>query len=479
MLSRILLIFVILIQLSKITLVHSEILNVYYLESGDEKIFIPEQRRLGFYSAEIQIYCYKGIDKTIWRYFQTVHLQLDIENDDYTKYEGSTPEIVKAHYDEHKSIFSFNFLTFKKTRIKLNPFNQTCIGIDTLQQYKIRLNVVRADVWKISYFVIGFLIFTFAASLSKNSIFYYLAGITLGVCASFLILVFLAGKLFPRRPIMYGVFIGGWTIGYYIIKLLLDNLQLILISYYSYVMWYILITGFISFIICYRMGPPTNQRSKNLIKWSLQFLALILIFLSTELEECSTIAIILIILQHYFPWKYFRILFGKFCYRWFPPKRRFLTLEEYEQQGIRETKKALGELRQYCSSPECKQWKVMSSLKNPKRFASFVEGESHLMDEEIFDHDETRVDETDSELSDDETNTENDERNGEISEDEVPTKILQRKPSPYYLNGNKPLYEQPIMRTRSTYRTRYQPIERKVLYSSYQQQEYSDEDDRE
>lgn len=69
---------------------------------------------------------------------------------------------------------------------------------------------------------------------------------------------------------MYGVMAGGWTLAIYFAQIVWENVQTILITYQTYVFWYIVVTGFLSFVVCYRFGPPKNQRSKNLIKWSLQ-----------------------------------------------------------------------------------------------------------------------------------------------------------------------------------------------------------------
>lgn len=51
----------------------------------------------------------------------------------------------------------------------------------------------------------------------------------------------------------------------------------------------------------------------------------------------------------------------------FRPKVKLLTRKEYIDQGRAETRKALEELRGYCSSPECKAWKTVLKLKNPTR----------------------------------------------------------------------------------------------------------------
>lgn len=47
-------------------------------------------------------------------------------------------------------------------------------------------------------------------------------------------------------------------------------------------------------------------------------------------------------------------------------KPRLLSEEEYVQQSLIETPKALEELRKYCKSSDCDTWKVVTQLRNPK-----------------------------------------------------------------------------------------------------------------
>lgn len=157
--------------------------------------------------------------------------------------------------------------------------------------------------------------------------------------------------------------LGGWAIGFYLIQLIWDNVQVILITYKTYVFWYIVSTGLISFIFCYRWGPPANNRSKNIIKWLMQIVALATIYFCSFYEEASAAIIMLTILFYYFPRSIFRYL-RTLWYRRFPPKPRLISMAEYYEQGVRETNKALDELRTYVSSPECKQWKVSKIANN-------------------------------------------------------------------------------------------------------------------
>lgn len=51
----------------------------------------------------------------------------------------------------------------------------------------------------------------------------------------------------------------------------------------------------------------------------------------------------------------------------FPERRKLLTENEFRLQAIRETNKALNELKGYCSSPESNPWKTVLRLKDPIR----------------------------------------------------------------------------------------------------------------
>ena len=52
--------------------------------------------------------------------------------------------------------------------------------------------------------------------------------------------------------------------------------------------------------------------------------------------------------------------------------RRFLTQDEFVNEGKVETEKALQQLRQYCTSPGCDTWRLVKTLKDPKRFANII-----------------------------------------------------------------------------------------------------------
>lgn len=73
----------------------------------------------------------------------------------------------------------------------------------------------------------------------------------------------------------------------------------------------------------------------------------------------------------------------------------------------------MDQLRDYCNSPDCKQWKMVQKLKDPMRFASFIEGESHLTDAEMLsyevDRDESSAHSSDISEDEDEEDFEEEE----------------------------------------------------------------------
>lgn len=220
-------------------------------------------------------------------------------------------------------------------------------------------------------------------SLCRNALVFYSCGVTVGVLASLLIVVFVVSRLLPRRTAGYAVVCFGWSLVLYLLQLLWSNVYQVLADYKNVVAGYIALTALLSFAVCYRIGPPTNPRTLDLIQWSLQLAALAGVFTSSEIREATGAVVITMLVTYNMPpsWT------AKFRTWWRTrvcrPKVTLLTEEEYIKQGDVETRKALEELRQFCSSPDCKTWKVVTRLRNPVRFAEFVEGKSHLADEEV------------------------------------------------------------------------------------------------
>lgn len=73
---------------------------------------------------------------------------------------------------------------------------------------------------------------------------------------------------------MYLMVGTGWAMSSWLARAIWENAQVILLQYRDYVIWYFVITATISFLICYRIGPVTNARTKQIIQWFLQVIIL-------------------------------------------------------------------------------------------------------------------------------------------------------------------------------------------------------------
>uniref|UniRef100_A0A8C7DYP5 Nuclear envelope integral membrane protein 2 n=1 Tax=Naja naja TaxID=35670 RepID=A0A8C7DYP5_NAJNA len=76
------------------------------------------------------------------------------------------------------------------------------------------------------------------------------------------------------------------------------------------------------------------------------------------------------------------------CYYFHPEKLepRYLTEDEYREQGETETVKALEELRIFCRNPTFPSWVAVVRLQSPQKFANFVLGSPHVSAEEMTAH---------------------------------------------------------------------------------------------
>uniref|UniRef100_A0A3Q2Y1N2 Nuclear envelope integral membrane protein 1 n=1 Tax=Hippocampus comes TaxID=109280 RepID=A0A3Q2Y1N2_HIPCM len=255
----------------------------------------------------------------------------------------------------------------KKTCFKIKPSNNTKYTVKPLRKLDIYLFLV---------VLLGVTLFVFADSLSRSQVFFYSAGTGIGMIASLAVLFFILARLLPRKSPFYILIVGGWSFSVYAIQLVCRNLNVILREHWPVALGYMGVVGFVSFAVCYRYGPLVDDKSINILSWSLQLVGLLLIYMGIQIQQVSFAIIVAAVFAKNLEYP---IMMA-------PEKRRLLTEEEYRKQGEEETLRALDELRKYCNSRECSPWKAVSRLQSPKRFADFIEGSSHLMANEVSVH---------------------------------------------------------------------------------------------
>ncbi|XP_056444144.1 nuclear envelope integral membrane protein 1 [Gadus chalcogrammus] len=281
------------------------------------------------------------------------------------------------------------------TTLAISLFSmKTCFKIapsDEASSYTVKA-ICRFDIYLFLVFLAGLLLFFFADSLSRSQIFYYSAGMSTGMIASLAIVIFILARILPRKSPFYVLLVGGWSFSVYAIQLVFRNLKPILQEHWHLAFGYMAVVGFISFAVCYRHGPLVEERSINILTWTLQLFGLLLVYAGIQIQQ---VALAIIVSAFCAKNMEYPVVFALAAWRklglshrirWKREPRRLLTEEQYQRQGEEETQKALEELRRYCASPECSTWKAVSRIQSPKRFADFVEGLSHLRPNEVAVH---------------------------------------------------------------------------------------------
>ncbi|EJW86243.1 hypothetical protein WUBG_02843 [Wuchereria bancrofti] len=317
--------------------------------------------------------------------------------------DGENCSEVLQHYHDDQRFWGLvrrvKLLRYKQ----LNPFSKTVIGVSTRHPYEIRIRIWKINYIRVAVFIGGIVLFLMAYSLVKNAIFYYTSGCTIGVLASLLIVGFVVYRLTPRSWLGIPLMFTGWSVSFFFIYTVWKNLASLILLYQKFVAAYFATVILVSLAVCYRYGPPTDVRSHNLAQWTLQLIALLLIYSSCQTTDIAIGVIALLLLWSVSKnWliniasRFMSVFKAVWLAFLFPQCQRLLTIEEYRQQGEEETRKALEELRRYCRSPEADVWKITSSVSDPKRLASFVDGicdhvredESRLHDLECTDFDD-------------------------------------------------------------------------------------------
>ncbi|NXN31377.1 NEMP1 protein, partial [Nycticryphes semicollaris] len=289
-------------------------------------------------------------------------------------------------------LFSFLKEKLNDTSIDVDLYsNKTCLKVELLEDgtaYSVIL-FRRFDPKLFLVFFLGLLLFFCGDVLSRSQLFYYSAGISFGLLASLLILVYMMSKVMPKKSPVYFLLVGGWSFSLYLLQLIFKNLREICKFYWQYLLGYLLLVGFVSFGVCYRYGPLENERSINLLSWALQLLGLLLMYSGIQIHPIALGLVVLAIctknLDYPMHWA-FAVYRKVWSTRRGPSPPRLLTEEEYRVQGEVETRKALEELRNYCRSPDFSAWAAVSRIQSPKRFADFMGGACHVTPNEISVH---------------------------------------------------------------------------------------------
>ncbi|XP_061089632.1 nuclear envelope integral membrane protein 2 isoform X2 [Conger conger] len=270
-------------------------------------------------------------------------------------------------------------------------------------QYTLQVSGKRLNRVNFSLFITGLALFYFAGALCRSSLFYYSAGVSLGVISIFIFLLFVLKHFIPKRGVFLMLFGASSSLSYLGFQQLLANWEEVMSMYWREVLGYLLVSGFISFAVCYKRGPITDERTLALATWVLQIVAMAMMYHGITYPTAAYVVLAGLLGLKCLPYLYGLLLAtcrqtgqvlrsGVGVLRkprwWRKPRVRLLTEEEYREQGEVHTRASLEALREHCTSADFPAWDTVLRLRAPQRFAGFLRGGSHLTPQESQTHDQ-------------------------------------------------------------------------------------------
>jgi len=334
---------------------------------------------------ELRIFCHLGRGPELVGFWSAAEMRLKIDGEDYNVYMAENVSMVQELHKEHASTWFYSSLPWKSKTMRLNPFEAACVGVLTREEYTLTLQKFRVNYWQVVMTLVGLALFVYAPSLCRNAFFHYTTGVAAGVFLSLVVVSYLVQRRFNLGKMA----LACYSLSIYFLTTIWYNLRQYVMENHVYVLGYLVVTALASFAVCYRMGPVSNPRTINLIQWTMQLAAMVLIYLSSYHQVASLSLCIGILVWSLIPDTFKTQVQVQYHKNFVKPKIRLLSEAEYHEETVRETEKALKELREFCQSPKCNAWKHISSLKSPTRFAEFVQGSSHISQDEIMDYSNT------------------------------------------------------------------------------------------
>ncbi|XP_066544644.1 nuclear envelope integral membrane protein 2 [Amia ocellicauda] len=263
--------------------------------------------------------------------------------------------------------------------------------------YSVHVTGKKLNILLFAMFLCGLSLFYFAGRICRSTLFYYSAGLSVSVLSISIALVFLLKRFLPKGS-TFLILLSTTSFSILGIQQLLTHRDEVLLMYWKYLLGYLLFSGSVSFAICYKLGPITDERTLTILSVALQTAGLLLIYsgisyLPATYVVFTGMAIIKCVpyaktMTYWIGRQMWRLCGGLFnLFRRKKPAHRYLTEEEYRWQGEIHTRASLDALRQHCRTPGFPAWDTVLRLRAPQRFAGFLQGSSHITPTESQAHD--------------------------------------------------------------------------------------------
>ncbi|XP_015214592.2 nuclear envelope integral membrane protein 2 [Lepisosteus oculatus] len=269
-------------------------------------------------------------------------------------------------------------------------------SINPQVHYYLHVTERKFNKYQFSLFCCGAILYYLAGALCRSTIFYYCVGLCLSILSISVLTVFMLERFVPKGIFVF-LFCVSSALTFFGIQHLVIHWNDIIPFYWRYVGGYVLFSSFLSFAICYKHGPIMNEVSSTFLTWTLQAVAMILMYKGITHPPAMYAVFAILVTMKILPfaklsvigifrkiWCLLRNPFG--CSSQEKAQYRFLTEEEYREQGEIYTRTCLDELREHCRKPGYSAWETVLKLRSPQRFADFLMSGLHVTTEEFQTH---------------------------------------------------------------------------------------------
>jgi len=336
-------------------------------------------------SNKLTIFCYAPLSVSLYNFWSSTSLKLDIASTKYEVYMGYSVSSTVSLSKARETAWFYSSLPWKSKEFNLSPFEDACIGVQTEYGYTIALQWKFINYMMTVVTMTGLMLFWMAPTLSRNPFFHYTSGIILGLFTSILIVTYFTQKRLKQSFFSWMGLVYSASV-YFMIRTWFNLMEYLTEQYIPLLVGYVIVVSIISFATVYRMGPPSNPRTINLIQWAIQLVSLVMVALSSYHQAASLFLSLSIFTWASIPANLKSGVNTQIRMRLFKPKVKLLSELEYNTQAHEETRKALEQLKNYCRSAESKPWRTVLRLKSPERFAEFIEGSPHLTEAEVVEY---------------------------------------------------------------------------------------------
>ena len=134
---------------------------------------------------ELKIFCHHGQFLSLAGFWSAAtEMRLDMESEYYNVYIANSVSMVQKIHKDHQATWFYSSLPWKAKTLKFSPFERTCVGVLTREEYSISLHIYRVNYWQVLMTISGLILFFYAPSLCRNVFFRYTTGVGTGVFLS-------------------------------------------------------------------------------------------------------------------------------------------------------------------------------------------------------------------------------------------------------------------------------------------------------